>query len=370
METTAISSQIGTLDKKITSDDTDTIVWTHKLNLPTIAPAEVEWGVLDIYIANEWNTDGTPKKDKGQLVAKYPLVLYRNTYAFQEINNWNGTSTVTNDSYIITPMVAAGKKNNNNQFTGVMMGTYSPQFPSTGLYGFKDGVATFGFKEDGSCFLGANEETGRIEFNTGDTGGNLLINAQIKRNATFDFGRKYKYKEGTTGLQFLEKKLSFGDYFNDTLFSGMIIETIGYQNPDIAQDTKEGNGESRTYIGNIMGYCKKTDDLLADDEGDNIVRDLGFLIRHEGNYGGKSNAFAINSNSDIYITSQSGVANSCPSANLTFDPKTCIALTNNIELITQDFLQLKFNNGKIIYFKSDGIYIGSIEPGKLPLYEW
>ena len=38
----------------------------------------------------------------------------------------------------------------------------------TGLYGFKDGVATFGFEEDGSAFLGANEETGRIEFETGN----------------------------------------------------------------------------------------------------------------------------------------------------------------------------------------------------------
>ena len=153
--------------------------WRHNLSFPQIAPAEEEIGTLDIYITSEWEKESPnsltkiPKKYNLEPVAKFPLILYRNSYAFKEINEWDGTSTTVQDTYIISPMIAAGTKNNNNQFTGVMMGTHT-NFPSTGLYGFKDGVATFGFKEDGSCFLGANEETGRIEFNTGDNS-NLKI---------------------------------------------------------------------------------------------------------------------------------------------------------------------------------------------------
>lgn len=179
-------NQINALDKKITSNNVTT--WTHKLNVPSIAPAETTNGNLDIYIENEWDArNGTPKKNHSQFVAQYPIVLYRDSYAFQEINNWNGTSTITDKAYIISPMIAAGKKNSDNQFTGVMLGTHKQLIDSsdrTGLYGFQNGIATFGFKEDGGCFIGANETTGRIEFNTGDSSSLKIVSKNFKLSSS------------------------------------------------------------------------------------------------------------------------------------------------------------------------------------------
>jgi hypothetical protein len=61
-------------------------------------------------------------------------------------------------------MFAAGKKNSNNTFTGVVMGEDKSSIDNTiGLYGYSEGVQSFGFRENGTAFIGA-ERTGRIEF--------------------------------------------------------------------------------------------------------------------------------------------------------------------------------------------------------------
>jgi hypothetical protein len=64
-------------------------------------------------------------------------------------------------------MIAAGKKDNHNRFTGVMMGDWSTKGDESldipGMYGYKDGAQTFGFKTDGSGFIGEAGK-GRIEF--------------------------------------------------------------------------------------------------------------------------------------------------------------------------------------------------------------
>jgi hypothetical protein len=132
--------------------------------MPTLAPEEESVYTIRIYAASETDVNNHVLTRTDTVLAEYPLILLRNTYAFKEINAWKSGTTDVGDNYVISPMIGAGKKNADNKFTGVIMGTTS-EFPSTGLYGFQNGIATFGFKEDGSCFLGANEETGRIEFN-------------------------------------------------------------------------------------------------------------------------------------------------------------------------------------------------------------
>lgn len=292
-EVTSINSQIKSEDKMIIDENGNIVDWRHNLSFPQIAPAEEEIGTLDIYITSEWEKESPnsltkiPKKYNLEPVAKFPLILYRNSYAFKEINGWDGASTTVQDTYIISPMIAAGTKNNNNQFTGVMMGTHT-NFPSTGLYGFQNGVATFGFKEDGSCFLGANEETGRIEFNTGDSGGEMIINAKINRISSFDFKKNYKYSTGTAEIIFDDKQsLNYGTYFNDVLFTGLSF---------ICKDEKSETIR-KGIIGNTLGYSS------SHDVDTDIVRDIGFIIRNETNSGfslsSKGNLYLIASNSNF-----------------------------------------------------------------------
>jgi hypothetical protein len=65
--------------------------------------------------------------------------------------------------------IGAGSKNSDNTFNGVLMGKIqnnneeNPK-PKHGLYGFNHGNEVFGFKEDGTAFIGKSD-TGRILFN-------------------------------------------------------------------------------------------------------------------------------------------------------------------------------------------------------------
>ena len=70
--------------------------------------------------------------------------------------------------------IAAGHKDNENRFTGVIMGDVERKDPTTnrnkltsGLYGYNTGAESFGFLSDGTGFIG-KAGTGRIEFDGKD----------------------------------------------------------------------------------------------------------------------------------------------------------------------------------------------------------
>ena len=76
-------------------------------------------------------------------------------------------------------MIAAGTKDSRNRFTGVMMGDWHEKgdesLDTPGLYGFDKGGQSFGFKTDGTGFIGP-AGYGRIEFD----GNNALLSNPTK----------------------------------------------------------------------------------------------------------------------------------------------------------------------------------------------
>jgi hypothetical protein len=96
------------------------------------------------------------------------------------LNRWDGSLTLDEENNaIMAAQIAAGKKNSDNTFSGVIMGdwghknkTVGPNEESiskqTGVYGFHHGDMSFAFREDGTAFIG-KDGRGRIEFN-GNTG--------------------------------------------------------------------------------------------------------------------------------------------------------------------------------------------------------
>ena len=64
------------------------------------------------------------KSVSGQtIVHNRPIVLYFNRYEMSNINAWDGNKIETGDgSYLLAPQVGAGIKENDNSFTGIMMG--------------------------------------------------------------------------------------------------------------------------------------------------------------------------------------------------------------------------------------------------------
>lgn len=127
---------------------------------------------------------------QGEDIAVYiPIVVTLNTHEFGYINQWDGQSIQLNEEEgrIIAPGAAFGSKNNDNTFTGVMLGKVETKNEiKHGLFGYKQGVRTFGLDAEtgdavfsgaikGSTFETINgnfnvKEDGKFEANKGSIG--------------------------------------------------------------------------------------------------------------------------------------------------------------------------------------------------------
>lgn len=109
------------------------------------------------------------------IIWQQPLIIIQNRYESSFLNEWSGDFAIDEyNKYIMSAMVGAGLKDSSNQFSGVLMGDLTiadinstkdtKQAKTMGLYGFHQGVQSFGFKADGTAFIG-KAGAGRIEFN-------------------------------------------------------------------------------------------------------------------------------------------------------------------------------------------------------------
>ena len=106
----------------------------------------------------------------GQQVWSQPLLIMQNRYPSAMINGWDGSLKIDEENNaILAAKMVAGRKENDNTFSGVMMGDWHGEdvegeiADHTGIYGFNKGVASFGFRDNGTAFIG-KPGSGRIEF--------------------------------------------------------------------------------------------------------------------------------------------------------------------------------------------------------------
>ena len=100
-----------------------------------------------------------------------PIIIGINRYFSPIINEWDGSLQIDDDkNCILSSAYVAGGKNGSNQFTGVVMGELGRikddktiSTLETGLFGYYNGAQSFGFKTDGTAFLG-RPTSGRISF--------------------------------------------------------------------------------------------------------------------------------------------------------------------------------------------------------------
>lgn len=100
-----------------------------------------------------------------------PVVTIQNRYPSSTINAWNGKDLIIDEDHgtILSSAIAAGKKEKDNTFTGVVIGDWSRTdadtslTKQTGVYGFKEGAMTYALKDDGTAFLG-KDGRGRLLF--------------------------------------------------------------------------------------------------------------------------------------------------------------------------------------------------------------
>lgn len=97
-----------------------------------------------------------------------PILMIQNRWPSAVLNEWDGSLTIDEkNGTILSTMIGAGKKEGDNTFTGVLMGDVATgaqlNESHTGIYGYHHGAQSFGFKDDGSAFIGKAGK-GRIEF--------------------------------------------------------------------------------------------------------------------------------------------------------------------------------------------------------------
>jgi hypothetical protein len=94
----------------------------------------------------------------------WPLVFIQDVYGSSLFNDWDNSLTLNAEgNYIMSAAMAAGSKENGT-FSGVVMGQIQENDKLLqGLFGYNLGSQTFGFKIDGTGFIGGNNG-GRINF--------------------------------------------------------------------------------------------------------------------------------------------------------------------------------------------------------------
>lgn len=155
----------------------------------------------------------------------HTIYIYKNLYENNAINSWDGTKLVIdeNGKYVLAPQIGAGTKNSDNQFTGVVMGYDSTQ-GKNGLYGYQNGTSTFGFKTDGTGYIGA-KESGRISFD----GKNAVIYGGLNKNGAKSMTLNLyndidKFNENTLAIDIKDNS---GDSTFSVNYGGKLKSTSG-----------------------------------------------------------------------------------------------------------------------------------------------
>lgn len=145
-----------------------------------------------------------------------PILVMQSQYDYAIINDWNGKTTLTNGNSVISAMLGAGRKNNNNIFSGILIGNIQPEDSSTqetddgvnemtntGLYGISNGIVTFSLTDSGIATFGSrNEEgvatTGQIVLGADS---NTIMSTNGNYNVDIDNGKtNITHDEGITNL--------------------------------------------------------------------------------------------------------------------------------------------------------------------------
>lgn len=158
--------------------------------------------------------------DRNEVIWSQPLLIIQNRYPAKMINDWDGKLQLggNDGNSILSARVVAGKKESDNSFSGVMMGDWSGKdaetkiTTNTGIYGFKHGSASFGFRDNGTAFIGQSTE-GRIEFD-GEKG--IIESGNYQSNGTT--GMSINLKEGTINAHQFELNVGGERNTGNTIF--------------------------------------------------------------------------------------------------------------------------------------------------------
>ena len=231
------------------------------------------------------------------VVWSQPILIIQNRYPSPMLNAWDGKFTIDDkNGTILSTMVSAGRKNQDNQFEGVLMGDieagakFNPDNKSgLGIYGFNAGAQAFGFNIDGTAFLGKSGK-GRILFdgNSGSISSASYNDPAVREPIEDADGNIIGYRSTTAGMMidlddgFIDMlggtksvneetgKVSYGTERTESGAQSRV--KISVQSPYFFIESKQGNrllniGDETAFSPNVSdkdkGYYFKTDNYVA-----------------------------------------------------------------------------------------------------------
>lgn len=214
----------------------------------------------------------------GQLVWSQPLLIMQNRYPSAMINEWDGSLKIDEaNNAILAAKMVAGRKEDDNTFSGVMMGSWygnevvDPASDKdvveqyleehTGIYGFNKGVASFGFRDNGTAFIG-KPGSGRIEFD-GEKG--------VITSNRFTNEQGGLYLDLDDGLFHAMSPTTVEDY-EGTIITGNLIIDAGHPTTPFSIGGDSAGGQNNSFYINWDGTFKAT----AGNIGPWVLNDKGF----------------------------------------------------------------------------------------------
>ena len=130
-----------------------------------------------------------------------PIHLLLNRYFNTDLNDWDGNSIDLGNNQkdiILTPQLGAGQKDNQNRFTGLIMGKVQKNnIYQTGLFGYYQGIQTIAMDaKTGKTILGKSD-SGQIEIDPSN-GAALIKSGDY--NSTIGTGMLINFSQGSTNF--------------------------------------------------------------------------------------------------------------------------------------------------------------------------
>lgn len=275
-----------------------------------------------------------------------PVLMIYNRYEKSFLNGWDGNKLETGEDYLIAPQVGAGIKDNNNQFTGIVIGAAKSKTSGTtktGLFGYHSGVQSiFLDAAKGSATFGESGK-GQIIIDPSDGGKGKAI---IKSST---------YAEGLEGegmiIDFTTPEIKFGS-------GNFKVSSAGHL-------TAKGGGSIAGWTINNNELTKKNLHLYASDSESKIYSNShstldskleGFYLSSDGlSIGGK---FSVNGSTGSLISKLGSIGGWTISDEELNNGDLHITSTNKDGKIysnSHSTLDSKVNG---FYLSSDGLSIG------------
>ena len=200
---------------------------------------------LNLYVTDE--TENTKiysvavcKNSSGKVIYALPIYIGQNQHGSSLLNRWDESLQIDHENNtILTAMVGAGYKDEQNRFHGILMGDVVAKAEDdaltiTGLYGFHEGAQSFAWKVDGTGFIGKVGH-GRIEFD-GNKG--IIKSASYMEEANSQTGGTLiDLDDGTITLKGVSKQAD-GTYSKGSVNSLIQLNTLS---PYLIINSASGN---------------------------------------------------------------------------------------------------------------------------------